>query len=296
MVAEPIADNALDTQASATADVALSDDRNEVALLEEGNPPAAEAQDAVQDPVVVENLAELKGQALYDKGVELQAKLDRGENLTSEEKATLRRHDQSETDKARVQSDARAKRIENQRQIAYARQNFPDLMVNALTAEINAARDEGREVSPTLLKAAAKEFGDGVFQVLEPLVVQGYEAFMRNDAYRLMGGDSSAAEKLADADGFVGAINVWRDALIEYGKSQSEDGRKLAALQAEHDKLRAEHAKLVGSGLNGSGTTTQGKATPSYASESSLADAYNRGQITRENYAHEYQRLTGKTL
>ena len=184
-------------------------------------------------------------------GSELQQALDTGEPLTSEERANLRSFQQSQADHARAVQYAREQQRQNADRVKKLRDEFPDRLVSKTQAEINAAIEEGRTISPTLLRNYLKEEADSLLAEIEPAVLMPREANIKAMIYRAtqsVGGNAAGVLQYMDDNGYTydQMVELHGELMQEIGKKQAPDAQEAGKLREEVTKLRAEVERLTG--------------------------------------------------
>jgi hypothetical protein len=172
----------------------------------------------------------------------------------------LGRIDQSIRDQQATQQEARRLARENQERIADLGSKLPDRLMGAVQAEMQAAMDEGRNVSPTLLKALVDGEASAVLGEIEPLVLMPWSASILADMARMAG--PAAQKVLGDLQGqpFNKVINSYANFCYAMGQKASPEAQKLVKAEEQIAKLKAENLKLDGQLKGGgSGASTSGR-------------------------------------
>ena len=184
-------------------------------------------------------------------GPELQQAYDAGEPLTSEDRANLRSFQQSEADRARAVQQAREQQRQNAERVKKLRDEFPDRLVSKTQAEINAAIEEGRAISPTLLRNYLKEEADSLLAEIEPAVLLPREANIKGMIYRAtqaVGGNAAGVLQYITDNGYTydQMVELHGELMQKIGEKQAPDAVEAGKLREEVSKLRAEVERLTG--------------------------------------------------
>ena len=250
--------------------------------LPANEPVNAEAISAPPEPEAIETQAPPEQPKVPRSGIELQQAYDAGEALSSEEKGTLREHQRAEDNRARAAQFARQQQQQNAERVQKLRSEFPDRLTNKAIAEIQAAVDEGRNISPTLLKSYLKEEADSLLAEIEPAVLMPRDAGLKAQIARLvqeMGGDPRLSLQYMADNGFSfdDVVQAYGEAREERGKRQAPGAQDAAKLRTENAALKAEVERLTGErgksapGAGGrEATTANREVTLDYVQNASL--------------------------
>ena len=201
-------------------------------------------------------------------GPELQQAYDSGEPLTSEERANLRSFQQSQADHARAMQQAREQQRQNAERVQKLRTEFPDRLTGKALAEIKSAVEEGRDISPTLLKSYLKEEADSLLAEIEPAVLLPREANIKGMIYRATqgaGGNAAGVLQFMEDNGYTydQMVELHGELMQEIGKKQAPGVEEAGKLRDENARLRAEVERLTGERGKGSPGATGAEATSS---------------------------------
>ena len=231
---------------------------------EQASPPAAEPE-----------VSETQAPPAPRSGTELQQALDAGEPLTNAEKAALREHQRAEDNRARAVQFAREQQRQNAERIKNLREQFPDRLTSKAQAEIEAAINEGRAISPTLLKSYLKDEADTLFNNIEPVVLASREANIKGMIYRATaeaGGNAQGILQYMDDNGysFDQMVELHGQLMQEIGKKTAPDAQEAAKLRTENATLKAEVERL---------TAERGNGSPSAAGRERQGDSRSEDEI-----------------
>lgn len=253
----------VDETVSATQDTPVSDD--EPTLLsdasgEEGasvvEEQATQGEEHSEDTTTVTTTPEERRQ-------ELQAKVDGGEPLTSEEKTEFQRLEQADTDRKRAESLRRENARRATEDLKQLNASFGENVFSAVTTEMETAQQEGRQVSPSLLKDSVLKLRDAYIKEAKPLVLVDLDQNI-GDAFFAMGDDADSREAWDAATTHEAKLNLYVERYAQARMAESTDAKKITRLEKEKAELQAEVNKLTGDrGAGGSGATTDGKNSTS---------------------------------
>lgn len=237
--------------------------------LPANEPVNAEAISAPPEPEAIETQAPPEQPKVPRSGIELQQAYDAGEPLSNDERANLREHQRAEDNRARAAQYARQQQQENAARVQKLRSEFPDRLANKAIAEIQAAVDEGRNISPTLLKSYLKEEADSLLAEIEPAVLMPRDAGLKAQIAGLvqeMGGDPRLSLQYMADNGFSfdDVVQAYGEAREERGKRQAPGAQDAAKLRAEVTQLKAEVERLTGE---------RGKSAPGAGGREATASA-----------------------
>lgn len=250
--------------------------------LPANEPVNAEAISAPLEPEAIETQAPPEQPRVPRSGIELQQAYDAGEPLSNEERTNLREHQRAEDNRARAAQFARQQQQENAARVQKLRSEFPDRLTNKAIAEIQAAVDEGRNISPTLLKSYLKEEADSLLAEIEPAVLMPRDAGLKAQIAGLvqeLGGDPRLSLQYMADNGFSfdDVVQAYGEAREERGKRQAPGAQDAAKLRTENAALKAEVERLTGGrgkGAPGAGgreaTTANREVTLDYVQNASL--------------------------
>lgn len=193
----------------------------------------------------------------------LQAKVDAGEPLTTEEKQRLRGYEQADADRASARRQAREQARQREENLKKAREGLPEKILGNFTAEIDAARAEERKLSSTLLKNTLTNTINEAFTELKPLVMYEEDASVRGAVYEILG-ESQRAEEMAGPDvPFMSVVENLLGLVYESGKASATDAgevgrlkRRVAELEAAQLTESGEKAKKVAPGSKNAKAST----------------------------------------
>ena len=212
-------------------------------------------------------------------GIELQQAYDAGEPLTNNEKASLAQHQRAEANRAYAAQQARDLQRQNAERVKNLREGFPDRLVSRTQAEINAAIEEGRAISPTLLKNYLKEEADSLLAEIEPAVLLPREANIKGMIYRATeaaGGNAAGVLQYITDNGYSydQMVELHGELMQKIGEKQAPDAQEAGKLREEVSKLRAEVERLTSERAKGSpgagGTESSARGMHSVASWQAL--------------------------
>jgi hypothetical protein len=241
------------------AEEATSSDERDLSIQPDAQETPEEKSPTAQDAPETEEpepTGPEKGTPEY--GAYLQAKLDADEvPLTTEEKADLRSHQQSQRDQERARTQARDEARRNEQRIRELATGLEARLLTAVTNEMTAAKEEERPPSPSLLKAAFSGEIAAIRDELNPIVLAPYTSAFRGKIAELAGRE--AADELEGAS-FLDVANAYISAAYEQGKSDAPDAKKSATLQKEVDSLKGQ-IKTLDAQLKekGGGPSTNGR-------------------------------------
>lgn len=184
-------------------------------------------------------------------GIELQQAFNANQPLTDAEQAALASYQRAEANRARAQYEARQLQRQNAERVRKLREEFPDRLVSKTQAEINAAVEEGRTISPTLLRNYLKEEADSLLAEIEPAVLMPREANIKAMIYRAtqsVGGNAAGVLQYMDDNGYTydQMVELHGELMHEIGKKQAPDAQEAGKLREEVTRLRAEVERLTG--------------------------------------------------
>jgi hypothetical protein len=125
------------------------------------------------------------------------------------------------------------------------------------------AEEEGRPFSESLYQQRLAQKTAGVMQNLEQVAMWPAEAYMRSRVFQALGDSPQTRNALSDvqAGDVAGMFSLYEQTLLQHGQTQSDAGKKLGDLQTKYDKLLADHQRLIGADVKGSGASTTGRAS-----------------------------------
>ena len=212
-------------------------------------------------------------------GIELQQAFNANEPLTDSEKASLAQHQRAEANRAYAAQQARDLQRQNAERVKNLREGFPDRLVSRTQAEISAAIEEGRPISPTLLKNYLKEEADSLLAEIEPAVLLPREANIKGMIYRAtqaVGGNAAGVLQYITDSGYTydQMVELHGELMQKIGEKQAPDAQEAGNLREEVSKLRAEVERLTSERAKGSpgagGTESSARGMHSVASWQAL--------------------------
>ena len=191
-------------------------------------------------------VAAVKEEAKPLDGPALQAKVDSGEVLTSTEKETLRRHNQAESDRAAYQAQVRQQQALLAQQEEARINGMWDRLGNdslaRFTEEMAAADQEGRAVSPTLLKHNIQTLVDEVKRDARAHFERPVWRDLATEVLQMAGDTPDNRDYISKQD-IAGLRGLYRQLSFEQGRKTGpgEDGEFLTKKAKE--KLIADAKK-----------------------------------------------------
>lgn len=208
---------------------------------------------------------------------ELQAAVNAGEILTTEEKTRLREHDRAEQNRQYAVQQARAQQKQRDTALKEKLEGFAPKINERVTAEIKAAIENNRNIIPELLDVRIKEATNELLTDIEPLVTMPHEAAIKAELWREVseiGGNAAALLQFMDDNhsDFNSKYKFYGEVMKQIGQKTSVDGAELTSLRSENSALKAEVERLAST--KGKGTiTAQGKGSTSASLSQSEIEA-----------------------
>ncbi len=227
--------------------------------------PAGEVEQPNPEPSTDDTTPELSPDEDYAALVQKADAWTKGEAdanpLSTEEKARMRSYEQSAADRQRAEDQAREQRRREREQLTKLTAEAPDRVYQLLNDEVNAAIEENRNISPSLLKHAVKGEIDAILKDAAPLVLREYADGLA--AYTLDLVDTPEIRKsLADGTDFPSRMQIALNASYTRGLRESPDAKALEAANKKIVGLEGELQKLKGErGAKGSGASSEGKGS-----------------------------------
>lgn len=175
----------------------------------------------------------------------LQAKIDASEPLTTAEKQEYASLEQSERDRRTAEANRRESLRQDRERVAQAQSKFHDDVYQAVNDEIDTARQEGRGVSLSLLRAALKSTTDGLMRDVEPMVLRPHEDLIGAAYFAMAGNNQQARDVWDSASTLPDKINLWADLYAQRRIQETTDGGRVSKLEAENAQLKQEIQKLT---------------------------------------------------
>ena len=251
--------------ASAADSTDLSDERVELpsteAALEEGQEAAQETEG---EKATTTGPLDWDDEELWTRRTELKrVDYDPAEWDTLTER--LGRTEQSIRDHNAAQEHARSRARENRDRLNKLAAELPERLLARFDEEAQAAEEEARPVSKSLLKAAYMGEIDALAAEIEPIVHEPLRAGIASEINRIVTEHWSAQAAARVLEGLetkdvIGHIGALREIEREVGKLEAPSGKKVSQLEKQVADLKAENLKLDAQLKGrGSGASTNGR-------------------------------------
>lgn len=174
----------------------------------------------------------------------VQAKIDRNEPLTTEEKGIWQKGEQARQDRERAADLARQENAHVTKLLTDASNLFEQSIFEAVQREIATAESEGRTPSESMLRAAVKAEKDAFVQGVGPLMMRQLDTFLKAQIHEFHP-NKAEAEKVVDRlessrFNFGNTLKAYTEAVAEAAKLESVDAKELQKLRDENDRLKKQ--------------------------------------------------------
>jgi hypothetical protein len=216
---------------------------------------------------------------------------------------------QSENDRQLREREtiARAQAEENQRlqQLTSLGTQVRSLLTTAYKTEIDRAAEAGRDPDYELIRERQESILSGYEASTSAVHLEPHRKGVRDALLRINGDTAQNRNRYANLDLPELMVELYGSAYTK-GKQTGPSDDHIVMTKAEFEKAKTDHARseldksLKARGLGAASSTSSGGTAPSaFSSEAELNRAYNQragtaNPMTGNDYAREYERLTGK--
>lgn len=190
---------------------------------------------------------------------EIQAAVDAGEPITSVEREAYR----AEVNRQRAAAQAREHQRQRDAALKEKRESFAKKVNDTLIEEIQNANAQNRMLNVELLDMKLNRVRDDFLADIEPITLEPQKAAIRTkitQSIQEAGGNPQLILDWLEAQGgdLQQEIDVYAQVQAQIAARNSDAGQKLATLETENARLKAEVERLTSG--NGKGTvSSQGK-------------------------------------
>ena len=231
---------------------------------------------------------------------EVIAAYNKGELITDEERRAAAEYQRAEDNRARARQQAADLQRQKLQQIQSTIQQTPAELIKAMKEESDAAAQDGREISTDVLLAKVGPKVNAFAQALKPALFISETADMRlklAHEIQAVGADPTPLyqwleDSQADFGQTVEAAFKWG---MSIGQSTSDSAKELTKVKEELKQAKAEISRATAArGASSPSAAGASQQASAFANEAALSRAFNNNQVTRDVYAREYERLTGR--